>query len=266
MRSLTALTLLALLSQSARADELAAATDVELPTLRLTGGVFDYTQSMVPMNPTGSDMVDGFVDGRSPNYGHLDDAMAEFSLDGGSTATPGHRTRAAEPHAAATRDGFRRAGLSTDYCVTEFRDATLRFARTRGGSSSDDGLDALVRYWARPGRALRGWQLSAQGARGTPAPRASVRRKMIAKKSLGDLIERRAVARQKVSFGEVKLRLERRNFPILQRQRQAGRHQRKGCRNPDWAASPAAGRHLDWAGRAAFKVDQGNRPRNSARG
>ncbi len=115
MRSLTALTVLALLSQSARADELAAATDVELPTLRLAGGVFDYTQSMVPMNPTGSDMVDGFVDGRSPNYGHLDDAMAEFSLDGGSTATPGHRTGAAEPHAAATRDGFRRAGLSTDY-------------------------------------------------------------------------------------------------------------------------------------------------------
>jgi hypothetical protein len=114
MRSLTALTLLALLSQSARADELASATDVELPTLRLTGGVFDYTQSTVPENPTGPVTVDGFVDGLSPNYGHLDDPLAQLSLDGVSTATPGHRTRAAEPHAAATRDCSRRAGLSTD--------------------------------------------------------------------------------------------------------------------------------------------------------
>jgi hypothetical protein len=115
MRALTALTLLALLSQSARADEFAAPTDVESPTLRLTGGVFNYTQSMAPVNPTGPVTVDGFVDGRSPNYGHLDDAMAELSLDGVSTATPGHRTRAAEPHAAATRDGFRPAGVSTDF-------------------------------------------------------------------------------------------------------------------------------------------------------
>jgi hypothetical protein len=88
MKTLTALTLLALLSQSALAGELAAPIDVELRTLSLTGGFFNYTQSMQSVNPTGPVTVDVVVDGQSPNYGHLDDAIAEFSLAGVSTATP----------------------------------------------------------------------------------------------------------------------------------------------------------------------------------
>jgi hypothetical protein len=72
----------------AQAGELPTPTQVISRELVLNGGFFTFTQSLTVVPPTSRIAIDGFIDGRTPGFGRLDDVMASFSLSGVSTDTP----------------------------------------------------------------------------------------------------------------------------------------------------------------------------------
>jgi hypothetical protein len=87
IRAVIALSLI-IIAGPAEAGELAAPVAVETRDLILNGGFFTYNTFLMSVNPSTQVTVAGFVDGRNPGYGHMQDVIADFSLQGVSTSTP----------------------------------------------------------------------------------------------------------------------------------------------------------------------------------
>ena len=79
---------LIIIAGPAEAGQLAAPVAVETRDLVLNGGFFTYDNTFTTVDPSTQVTVAGFVDGRNPSYGHMQDVIADFSLQGVSTSTP----------------------------------------------------------------------------------------------------------------------------------------------------------------------------------
>ncbi len=87
IRAVIALSLI-IIAGPAEAGQLAAPVEVETRDLVLNGGFFTYDNTFTTVDPSTQVTVAGFVDGRNPGYGHMQDVIADFSLQGVSTSTP----------------------------------------------------------------------------------------------------------------------------------------------------------------------------------
>ncbi len=79
---------LIIIAGPAEAGQLAAPVEVETRDLVLNGGFFTYNNTFTTVDPSTQVTVAGFIDGRNPGYGHMQDVIADFSLQGVSTSTP----------------------------------------------------------------------------------------------------------------------------------------------------------------------------------
>ena len=87
IRAVIALSLI-IIAGPAEAGQLAAPVAVETRDLVLNGGFFTYDNTFTTVDPSTQVTIAGFVDGRNPSYGHMQDVIADFSLQGVSTSTP----------------------------------------------------------------------------------------------------------------------------------------------------------------------------------